>query len=74
MGYYLRSIREEYDDDGNYIGNSDDGNRFHGVERVPERQRRLICSRCGSGQRCSVLGGGEVCSACGCAEAQWKYR
>lgn len=37
MSYYLRSIQDEYDDKGNYIGNSSEGNKFHGVNREPVR-------------------------------------
>ncbi len=33
MSNYLRSIQDEYDDKGNYIGNSEEGNKFHGVKR-----------------------------------------
>jgi len=35
MSYYLRSIQDEYDDEGNYIGNSEEGNRFHSPDPSP---------------------------------------
>jgi hypothetical protein len=73
MGYYLRSIQDEYDGHGNYIGNSEEGNRFHGVGRATESVR-LGCSRCGSTSRRQHAMGGTVCAACDCAEATTVYR
>lgn len=38
--FFLKSISEEYDDHGNYIGNSAGGNAFHGINREPDRPGR----------------------------------
>jgi hypothetical protein len=40
MGY-LQSIRDEYDAKGNYIGNSEEGNRFHGIE-TKEMKKKAV--------------------------------
>ena len=72
MSYFLRSIKDEYDEHGNYIGNSAEGNQFHGVG--PSVNRVLSCSGCGSTQRREHPGGGTVCASCGCGAAQWNYR
>lgn len=71
MGYYLNSISNEYDQHGNYIGNSAEGNKFHGVN--PSVDGVLSCSGCGSTQRRDHAGGGTVCAACGCSAAQWNH-
>jgi hypothetical protein len=73
MGYFLRSIQDEYDRHGNYIGNSPDGNKFHGVDKA-QGERVLMCSSCGSTARREHPMGGTVCAACDCAESQWSYR
>lgn len=70
---YLRSISDEYDDHGNYIGDSPDGNAFHGVEST-QGEKQLMCSGCGSTKRREHGGGGTCCADCGCSEAQWKHR
>ncbi len=72
MGY-LQSIRDEYDEHGNYIGNSDEGNRFHGVKPAT-REAVTACAKCGSTIRRDHGGGGTVCGNCDCAEAVRKYR
>lgn len=73
MGYFLRSVQEEYDHHGNYIGNSPNGNQFHGVAPATT-ERILICAACGSARRRNHIGGGTVCADCNCSEAQYKYR
>ena len=73
MGYFLRSIADEYDDRGNYIGNSEAGNRWHGVDRS-EARPVLVCAACGSIERREHNSGGTVCWACNCAEARWSHR
>jgi len=70
----FQSIKDEYDAQGNYIGDSPSGNAFHGVEPAM-KARVLICAACDSGARRPHGGGGStVCAACGCAEAKWSYR
>lgn len=71
---YLRSISDEYDDQGNYIGNSPDGNREHGVEPKKESDSHLVCAGCGSSARRAHGGGGTCCASCGCSEAKRAYR
>ncbi len=73
MGYFLRSIADEYDDDGNYIGNSGEGNRWHGVAPA-SGQPVLVCAACYSPRRRKHASGGTVCAECDCAEQQWSYR
>ena len=48
MGYYLSSIGREYDHSGNYIGNSDSGNKFHGVSSAAPRDKHKVCLACGA--------------------------
>ena len=72
MGF-LQSIKDEYDNDGNYIGNSPQGNKEHGVEAATGG-RQLVCAACDSTRRKNHSAGGTVCGACGCSEAKWKYR
>lgn len=74
MGYYLRSIANEYDPHGNYIGNSAEGNRFHGLPEPRGESRVVACSACGSTDRRPHSCGGTVCARCDCGESQWKYR
>ena len=68
MGWFLNSVRDEYDDDGNYIGNSPGGNKFHGVKAKPEENVRLLCMGCGH------VGGTYPCAKCGCAEQKQTWR
>jgi hypothetical protein len=72
MGY-LQSIRDEYDRQGNYIGNSDEGNAFHGLQKA-EATCVIACARCGSTTRMIHPAGGTICGKCECAETQWKCR
>lgn len=74
MGYFLNSIHDEYDSAGNYIGNSPQGNEFHGLPPVTEKKGVLACVRCDSTRRREHSCGGTVCANCNCAESQWKYR
>ena len=67
MGYYLQSISDEYDNHGNYIGNSESGNRFHNAE-AKNGCPLMLCSRCG------FVAGSQPCPNCGCWEAKQKYR
>ena len=50
MGYYRRDIQDEYDDDGNYIGDSAEGNRFHGLiplePKPPPTHIRIVMRIC----------------------------
>lgn len=70
MGYYLRSIQDEYDDKGNYIGNSDEGNKWHGVGKSYRRVE--VCAACGSHAR-TPCEGHSKCAHCGCCEAKHEY-
>lgn len=72
MGYFMRSVQDEYDDKGNYIGNSPGGNEFHGVHK--SEKVITVCSRCGSSARRDHLMGGTVCASCDCGESQKSYR
>ena len=62
---YLRSISEEYDDKGNYIGNSPEGNKFHGIS-----QRRFSGYWCAG---CHKISQNQPCTYCGCWEVQEAY-
>lgn len=78
MSGYLRSIQDEYDDKGNYIGNSPEGNRFHGLTE-PEPEQRLTCE-CGS-QAFRPQKGGFLIDGCheelacaGCGKTEGTFR
>jgi hypothetical protein len=73
MGYFNRSVADEYDDKGNYIGNSPDGNAFHGVAPAGDAPVP-VCAACGSARRAEHIHGGTVCGECGCGEVQVRYR
>lgn len=66
MGYFLRSVQDEYDDDGNYRGDVPDHLRN---QRVRETLR---CAKCNLDNRRPVSNT-SVCGDCGCPEYITSY-